>query len=304
MLNNNCSSEKHKEKEAKIYCIECKINICNICEKLHSELFSKHHIYNIDSKEKNIFTGFCQEKNHNLKLEYHCKKHNVLCCAACICKIKAKGYGNHNRCNVHFIKDIKEKKKNKLSENIKYLTELNKTLDNSIKDLRILYNDVSEKKEKLKLEIQKVFTNLRNNLNKREDLLLLEVDKKYDELFFKEELIKESEKLPNKIKISLEKGIISDNDWNDINKLSSIINDCINIENGIKDINLIDDKIKKCNLKKDVTFIFDYKDNEEKLLNNINEFGSIKEEEKMLMLSQEVMSQNEEPIQILDKSYD
>ena len=110
--------------------------------------------------------------------------------------------------------------------------------------------------------------------------------------------------MTNKIKISLEKGIISDNDWNDINKLSSIINDCINIENGIKDINLIDDKIKKCNLKKDVTFIFDYKDNEEKLLNNINEFGSIKEEEKMLMLSQEVMSQNEEPIQILDKSYD
>ena len=110
--------------------------------------------------------------------------------------------------------------------------------------------------------------------------------------------------MTNKIKISLEKGIISDNDWNDINKLSSIINDCINIENGIKDINLIDDKIKQCNLKKDVTFIFDYKDKEEKLLNIINEFGSIKEEEKMLMLSQEVMSQNEEPIQILDKSYD
>jgi len=92
-----------------------------------------------------------------LKLEYHCKKHNVLCCAACICKIKAKGYGNHNRCNVHFIKDIKEKKKNKLSENIKYLTELNKTLDNSIKDLRILYNDVSEKKEKLKSNIISIY---------------------------------------------------------------------------------------------------------------------------------------------------
>ena len=106
-INNNCSSEKHEEKEAKIYCIECKINMCNICEIHHSELFSKHHIYNINSKDKNIFTGFCQEKNHNMKLDYYCKKHNILCCAACICKIKANGNGNHNKCNVHFIKDIK-----------------------------------------------------------------------------------------------------------------------------------------------------------------------------------------------------
>ena len=39
--------------------------------------------------------------------------------------------------------------------------------------------------------------------------------KKYDEMFFKEELIKESEKLPNIVKISLEKGKINENDWND-----------------------------------------------------------------------------------------
>ena len=102
--------------------------------------------------------------------------------------------------------------------------------------------------------------------------------------------------MTNKIKISLEKGIISDNDWNDINKLSSIINDCINIENGIKDINLIDEKIKKCNLKKDVTFIFDYKDNEKKLLNNINEFGSIKEEE-IMQPQEEIMQIQEETMQ-------
>ena len=48
-----------------------------------------------------------------------------------------------------------------------------------------------------------IFTKLRNKLNDREDKLLLEVDKKYDELFFPEELIKKSEKLPNKINSSI-----------------------------------------------------------------------------------------------------
>ena len=123
-------------------------------------------------------------------------------------------------------------KKNKLSENVKYLTELYETLERSINDLKNLYNNIPEKKEELKLQIQKIFTQIRNSLNNREEQLLLEVDKKFDELFFKEELIKEGEKLPNKVKISLEKGIISDNDWNDENKLSSIINDCIYIENS------------------------------------------------------------------------
>ena len=111
---------------------------------------------------------------------------------------------------------------------------------------------------------------------------MLEVDKKFDELFFKEELIKEGEKLPNKVKISLEKGIISDNDWNDENKLSSIINDCIYIENSIKDINLINNKIKQGNLQKDLKIIFKYEDKKEMLLNNISEFGNIEEEKKRI----------------------
>ena len=56
------------------------------------------------------------------------------------------------------------------------------------------------------MEIQKVFTKLRNSLNDREDELLSDVDKSFDELFLNENVIKESEKLPNKIKVSLEKG--------------------------------------------------------------------------------------------------
>ena len=58
----------------------------------------------------------------------------------------------------------------------------------------------------MKLNIQKVFTKIRNALNDREDELLLEVDKQFEKEYFNENLLKENEKLPNKIKISLEKG--------------------------------------------------------------------------------------------------
>lgn len=51
-----------------------------------------------------IFTGLCKEENHNgLELEYFSKNHRQLCCAACICKIKGKGKGNHNDCEVCLI---------------------------------------------------------------------------------------------------------------------------------------------------------------------------------------------------------
>ena len=67
----------------------------------------------------------------------------------------------------------------------------------------------------------------------------------YNNKYFKEEFIKDIEKLPNKIKISLEKGQIIDKEWNnDDNKLNLIINDCITIENNINNINLINEKIK------------------------------------------------------------
>ena len=79
----------------------------------------------------------------------------------------------------------------------------------------------------------------------REDELLLEVDKKFDEKFGNEDIIKEGEKLPNKIKISLQKGKRIDNEWNDDNKLSSIINSCINIEDNIKNISEINNDINK-----------------------------------------------------------
>ena len=90
----------------------------------------------------------------------------------------------------------------------------------------------------MKLDIQKIFTQIRNVLNNREDELLLEVDNLYNSKYFNEDIIKKGEKLPKQIKLSLEKGKLIDKEWDNIN-LNSYINDCINIENNIKNINTI-----------------------------------------------------------------
>ena len=57
-------------------------------------LLKSHLVNNLYTNNNDIFTGICKEKNHINKLEYFCKNHNQLCCAACITKIKCKGKGN------------------------------------------------------------------------------------------------------------------------------------------------------------------------------------------------------------------
>ena len=57
----------------------------------------------------------------------------------------------------------------------------------------------------MKLKIQKIFTNIRNIYNNKEDELMLNIDKEYDNNCIKEEIIKDIERLPDKIKSSSEK---------------------------------------------------------------------------------------------------
>ena len=231
MDNNNkkCSLKKHEEINAISYCQECKIYMCNKCENHHIELFQNHHEHKLDKDINEIFTGFCKEINHFDKLEFYCKNHNKLCCTACISKIKREGKGQHTDCDVCNIEDIKEEKKNKLKENIKILENLSNTFEQSINELKKIFEKINNKKEELKLKIQKIFTNIKSKLNEREDQLLLEVNKQFDNIFIKEDIIKNTDKIPNKIKINLEKGKLIDNNWNDNNKLYLLINDCINI---------------------------------------------------------------------------
>ena len=49
-----------------------------------------------------------------------------------------------------FLENIKDKKKNKLQENIKCLDDLSKTLNESIKKLKTIFVKISENKEELK----------------------------------------------------------------------------------------------------------------------------------------------------------
>ena len=91
--------------------------MCNKCEKLHSELFQnkKHNQINLEKGKDiaEIFTGFCKKKQHNLGLQYYCKKNNILCCFGCIAKLKGEGNGQHSECDICFIKDIEnDKRKN------------------------------------------------------------------------------------------------------------------------------------------------------------------------------------------------
>jgi len=105
----------------------------------------------------------------------------------------------------------------------------------------------------------------------------LEINNKYNEFYFKEDIIKESEKLPYKIKESLEKGKLIDKEWiNESSKINSLINDCLNIENNIKAINYINKNIENYNLNNlKIQFFPDNEEEINKLIEDIKCFGKI-----------------------------
>ena len=273
-----CSNLDHNEIKANSYCSKCEIYMCNKCENIHSKLCNNHQSFIIDKNIDVIFTGLCKEENHHqMELQFFCKTHNQLCCALCICKIKKNSLGKHNDCDVSNIEDIKDEKINKLKENIQLLQQLSNSFEDSINKLKEIFKKINEDKEVLKLKIQKIFTKIRNEINNREDELLLEVDNTFDKEFFKEDIIKESEKLYNKVKLSLENSKTLNKDYNDNNKINILINECINIENNIKGIEKINVNIKKCNNSNDLKIKIspDNEDEISEFLKNINSFGKI-----------------------------
>jgi hypothetical protein len=296
--NRKCSLTEHNQNKAIKFCPQCDIFMCNKCDIVHSGLLKNHYAINLDNSSNNIFTGICRRKNHSMKLEYFCNDHNQLCCAACIAKIRCKGNGYHKNCKIFYINKIKNIKKNKLNENIKFLEDLSSKLENSIKELKIIFEKINENKDTIKMQIQTIFTKIRNIVNNREDELLAEVDKKFNDLFFKEELIKESEKLTNKIKNSLEKGKAINKEWNDDTHLSSLLNDCLNIENDITKINEINENINKCNSNKDIDISFNPGEKEiNYFLENFAQFGEIvhnKKEEKNIPLVEPLKMDDED----------
>ena len=268
----NCSLKTHQENDAILFCYDCKIYMCNKCAKHHNEIFPEHQEYKLDNKNiKDIFIGLCEENGHLYELKYFCKNHNKLCCAECITKFKGKNHGQHSDCEVCSIEDIKEEKKNKLKNNINKLEELSNNLKQSIEDIKLIFEKIQKDKEEIKLEIQKVFTKLRYSINDREDELLLNVDKLFQENF-NEDIFNKIEKLPNKMKKSLDKGKLIENNWNNNDKLNSLINDCLNIENNINKINNINEGLEKFNLNQGkILFIR----NENEFIEKIKIFGVV-----------------------------
>ena len=280
-LTQYCSSEDHTKEIAISYCQECKIYMCEKCKKFHDVLFKNHHQFIIDKEHdiKEIFTGLCKEYNHNDELQFFCRTHNILCCAKCISNIqdKNKKIGQHKNCKICFIKDFEIEKKNKLKENINILDNLLISLECSIIELKKIFGKVAQNKDEVKINMQKIFTQLRNALNDREDELLAEIDNKYNSLL-NEDKINQIENMPNKNKTLLEKVRSVDYNWKN-NKLNSLINDCINVEKNIKEINIINDSvnnIKKIDITKLENKFFPEEYEIKNFLENIKIFGNIK----------------------------
>ena len=133
---------------------------------------------------------------------------------ACISRIKTEWNGKRKNCDIYSIKKIKNIKKCTLNKNIKKLEELSKVIKQSINELKIIFEKINKNEEELKKSVQAIITKLRNEINEREDKIFVDIEKKFEELFFNEKLIKEREKLPNKIKINLEKGKMDENERN------------------------------------------------------------------------------------------
>ena len=274
---NKCSLDEHKEIDSKTICIKCNIYMCNKCEALHSKLFPNHKIFNSDNNINEIFTGLCKEKDHMNKLQFFCKTHNQLCCVACIAKIQEDNIGLHKDCKICTLKEIKDEKKKNIDENINYLKELFQTLEKSVEKLTSAFENINKSKEELKTQIQNIFTKIRNELNKREDKLLSEVDDTFDNLYCNENIVKNSEKLPEKIKELIKTAENANKEYDD-NKIDAFINICINVENSIKNIKEINDNIIKCQNFKNKHIKFIPEDDEviNKFLEKIKNFGELK----------------------------
>ena len=300
-----CYNEDHSNIEAVYYCFECKIYMCKKCQNFHSKLCHHHHEYTLEKNISEIFTGFCKEENHSDKLEYYCKSHNELCCSGCIAKIKRKDKGQHSDCEICLIEDIKENKENTLKENISNLEKLSEELEKLINELKIVFEKISKDKEELKLNIQKIFTKIRNSINNREDEILLNVDTLFDNVYMKEKDMNDIDKYPNKIKNLLKQGKNTIDQWknNNENELSSLINDCINIEKNLININNIEQNLKKC--KNEMSSIIEFNPSEGNELNNfisnISEFGKLykKSKEVNIEKNKEIEQKIKEPF-ILD----
>ncbi len=95
------------------------------------------------------------------------------------------------------------------------MEDLSTSFEDSIKEIKNISEKVNKKKEELQKNVQGVFTKLRKEINEREDKLLTDIENIFNKLYFNDEIIIISEKLPKRIKYSLDKGKGINKEWKD-----------------------------------------------------------------------------------------
>lgn len=252
-----CYTKSHANKKAIKFCLNCNKYLCELCLASHAKCDRKHELYSIDNELNLSFKGTCQENNHPNNLDYYCSTHNNLCCAACLCKIKDKGDGQHTECKACSIEEIKEEKREKLNNNINILKDLAQNFKKKLKEVRKIYDKTNNQKEGTRTNIKNTFDELINILTLRKKELLKELDDIYEKNIFSDDFIKTYEKLPSKINYYIKKGKSVNEKWEEDEKrgkLNIIINDCINIEKHVEKYQLINDRLQSLSTR--VTFQF------------------------------------------------
>ena len=153
-------------------------------------------------------------------------------------------------------------------------------------ELKKIIDKVNANKQELKLKISKIFTQIRNIINQREDELLLKVDNIFKNRYVDDDFINKNKNFSNKIKKSLEKGKLINNEWDNSNiKLNSIINDSLNIENIINNINEINKTIEKYKSNdEEIIFIPDNEKDINNQLESIKKFGELVPKDELLSI--------------------
>ena len=151
------------------------------------------------------------------------------------------------------------------------MEDLYSSFEQAISQLNEKIEVIEINKGKLKQEIQNIFTKIRNTINEREDQLLLDADNKFEKFYSEQNMLKKNEKLPNKIKKSLEKGKLINEEWNE-NNLAEIIYDYIKIENNIEIIKLNKEKVDEYK-----NYKLDFESEIEDLIESIKNYGNILE---------------------------
>lgn len=236
----------HKNVDSTVFCKECQKYFCYECEKYHSIMTRNHHLSKT-IKNVQIFPDICEE--HLLKLDFYCNTHNKLVCAACISTQKELNYGSHNNCDVKILVKIAKEKKNQLNEILEQLENGSKNIEEIIHTIKLLLKESNVKKEQLKSQIEKLFTKIISEIHNRKKKLMEEIDKKFSEKLIPKEISENIDFFSLNLIKSIEYGRQLSTKW-EKDKLSENIQKIIFMENNLKIMNSMQNKLKKFTISK------------------------------------------------------